>query len=126
MDKSRLKETTFNNSSRTPLWVDVEVERNKTKRNREKRNKINFLKKRNEPESCDLKRNGTKRNTRALEHNTKRNETERYEIERNATEHSYDYAEKEWNGKERFKTEQNETDHRRAQRKTERTGMNRK
>ena len=75
---------------------------------------IDFLKKRNEPESCDLKRNGTKRNTRTLENNSKWNETERYEIERNATEHSHDCAEKEWNEKERFKTEQNETDHIRA------------
>ena len=110
-----------------PYGIELkEVERNKIKLNREKRNMIDFLKKRNEPESCDLKRDGTKRNTRALEIDTKWNETERYEIERNATEHSYDYAEKEWNEKERFKTEQNETDHRRAQRETERTGTNRK
>ena len=87
---------------------------------------IDFLKKRNEPESYDLKRNGTKRSTGVIENNTKRNETERYEIERNAREQSCDYAEKEWNEIERFKTEQNETDHRHAQRETERTGTNRK
>ena len=84
------------------------------------------MKKRNEPESCDLKRDGTKRNTRALENNTERSETERYEIERNTTEHSCNYAEKEWNEIERFRTEQNETDHRHADRIMERTGKNRK